>query len=100
MRGTIPTGEEGVVNVALARVHVTALRLGWAVRRHWKRIGLGVAGGWLIATVLGAFALVWLESRGVISPTDTAPVVGAGIVWSGMALGGLVAYATRPRKRA
>lgn len=88
------------MSVVLARLHVTGLRLGWAVRRHWKRIGVGVACGWLVATVLGAFALVWLESRGVISPTETAPIVAAGIVWFGMAIGGLTAYAVRPRRGA
>ena len=86
------------MNVALARVHVVALRLGWAVRRHWKRIGLGVACGWLGATVLGAIALVWLEIRGVVSPDGTAPIVGAAFVWCGMALGGVIAYAVRPRR--
>jgi ABC-type Mn2+/Zn2+ transport system permease subunit len=86
------------MNVVLARAHVVALRLGWALRRHWKRIGLGVACGWVIATVLGAIALVWLETRGVISPDDAAPIVGAAFVWSGMALGGVIAYAVRPRR--
>jgi hypothetical protein len=84
------------MNVALVRMHFAALRLGAALRRHWKRIVLGVACGWLISTVVGAFALVWLESIGVLSPEETTPIAGAVIVWSGMALGGVIAYAARP----
>lgn len=86
------------MNALLTRAHVAGLRLGSALRRHWRRIALGVACGWLLSTVLGAFALVWLETRDVISPHETAPLLGGAMVWSGMVLGGLVAYAARPER--
>lgn len=80
----------------LTRMHVTALRLVGALRRYWKRIAVGALCGWLLSTVLGAFALVGLESRALIS-TETSPLLGAALVWSGVGLGSLIAYASRPR---
>jgi len=83
----------------LTRMHVATLRLGGALRQYWKRIVVGAASGWLVSTVLGAFALVGLESRALIS-ADTSPLLGAGLVWSGIGLGSLIAYASRPRAQA
>lgn len=84
------------MSVWLRRVHIAMSRLGVALRRYWKRIAVGAALGWLTSTVLGAFALVGLEARDVISP-ETSPLLGAALVWSGIGLGSLVAYASRPQ---
>jgi len=83
------------MTVLLARAHVTALRFRGSLRQYWKRIVLGAFCGWVASSVLGAFALVWLEVQAQIS-SDTSALLGAAIVWSGTALGGLVAYAARP----
>jgi hypothetical protein len=84
------------MTVLLTRMHVAALCLGGALRRYWKRIAVGALCGWLVSTVLGAFALVGLESRALIS-AETSPLLGAALVWSGIGLGSLIAYASRPR---
>lgn len=80
----------------LARAHVESLRLGAAVRRYWRRLLAGAFCGWVGSSVLGAFAVVWLESVGVVGSEQTSLLLGAAIVWSGIALGALVAYAMRP----
>ena len=79
----------------LTRVHVSALGVHDAVRGYWKRIAVGAFFGWLISTVLGAFALVGFESFHLIA-ADDSPVLGAAIVWMGIAVGGAVAYVARP----
>ena len=79
----------------LTRVHVSALGVRDAVRGYWKRIAVGAFFGWLISTVLGAFALVGFESFHLIA-ADDSPVLGAAIVWMGIAVGGAVAYVARP----
>ena len=84
------------MTVLLMRIHLAALRLGGGVRRYWKRIAVGALCGWLVSTVLGAFALVGLESQALIS-TDTTPLLGAALVWGGIGLGSLIAYGSRPR---
>jgi hypothetical protein len=84
------------MTVLLTRMHVAALCLGGALRRYWKRIAVGALCGWLLSTVLGAFALVGLEVHGSIS-AETSPLLGAALVWSGVGLGSLTAYALRPR---
>lgn len=92
-------GHDGVgrgMTVWLRRLHVATLRLGVALRQYWKRVAVGAVCGWLVSTVLGAFVLVVLETRDVIS-TETSPLLGAALVWSGVGLGSLVAYASRPR---
>lgn len=83
----------------LARAHVESLRLRTALRRHWRRLVLGAVCGWFAASLLGAFAVVWLESVGLVRSEETVALVGAGIVWSGIGLGALVAYAIRPQPR-
>lgn len=84
------------MTVLLTRMHVAALCLGGALRRCWKRIAVGALCGWLVSTVLGAFALVGLESRALIS-TETSPLLGAALVWGGIGLGSFIAYGSRPR---
>lgn len=79
----------------LARAHVESLRFGAAVRRYWRRLLAGAFCGWVGSSVLGAFAVVWLESEGIVRSEETALLVGAAIVWSGVGLGALVAYAMR-----
>ena len=84
------------MTVLLTRMHVAVLCLGGALRRYWKRIAVGALCGWLLSTVLGAFALVGLEVHGSIS-AETSPLLGAALVWSGVGLGSLTAFALRPR---
>lgn len=84
----------------LARAHLESVRLGSAVRRYWRRIVLGALCGWIGSSVLGAFGIVWLESVGLVRSEGTVALVGAGIVWFGVGLGALVAYAMRPRPAA
>jgi len=79
----------------LTRLHVAMLRLGWAVREYWKRIAVGAFCGWLIASVVGAFALVAFESLRLITVDDSA-VLGPMLVFMGMGVGALVAYVARP----
>ena len=83
----------------LARAHVESNRLRAAVRRYWRRLALGAACGWFASSVLGAFAIVWLESVGVVNSEETVALVGAAIVWGGIGVGALVAYAMRPQAR-
>ncbi len=83
------------MTVWLTRVHVSALGVRDAVRGYWKRIAVGAFFGWLISTVLGAFALVGFESFHLIA-ADDSPLLGAAIVWMGIAVGGAVAYVARP----
>jgi hypothetical protein len=78
-------------------MHIVTLRLRVALRRYWKRIAVGAACGWLASTVVGAFVLVGLEMQDVIS-AEASPFVGAALVWSGVGLGSLVGYASRPRR--
>ena len=80
----------------LARAHLESVRLGSAVRRYWRRMILGAFCGWIGSSVLGAFGIVWLESLGVLRSEATVALVGAGIVWFGIGLGMIVAYAIRP----
>lgn len=84
----------------LAWAQVETFRLGGALRRYWRRIALGAACGWFASSVGGAFLLVWLESVGFLRSEGTVAVVGAGLVWSGIALGAVVAYAMRPQAHA
>lgn len=83
------------MTVWLTRVHVATLRLREAVRRYWKRIALGAVCGWLISTVLGAFALVGFESAHLITAEDST-LLGAALVWMSMGVGALVAYVAKP----
>jgi hypothetical protein len=80
----------------LARAHVESIRLRSAVRRYWRRIVLGAVCGWFASSVLGAFGIVWLESIGAVRSEEGVALIGAAIVWSGIGLGALVAYAIRP----
>lgn len=84
------------MTVLLSRIHVASLRLSGVVRPHWRRIAVGALCGWILSTVFGAFALVGLESLDAISDR-TAPLLAAGLVWGGAALGAVVAYAARPQ---
>ena len=80
----------------LARAQVETLRFGGALRQYWKRIVLGGLCGWIGSSVLGALFLVWVELAGLVRSEEAIALLGAAIVWSGIALGGLVAYAMRP----
>lgn len=88
------------MTAVLVRVHVMLVAFGQGLRRHWKRIAIGAFCGWVASTVLGAFALAWLESQHVLSPDGTTPVVAAALVWAGIALGAVLAYAVRPERNA
>lgn len=81
--------------VWLTRMHVATLGVRDALRVYWKRIAVGAFCGWLISTVLGAFALVGFESFHLIA-ADDSPLLGAAIVWMGIAVGSSVAYVARP----
>jgi hypothetical protein len=83
------------MTVWLTRTHVATLGVRDALRGYWKRIAVGAFLGWLISTVLGAFALVGFESFHLIA-ADDSPLLGAAIVWMGIAVGGSVAYVARP----
>jgi hypothetical protein len=74
---------------------LASIRLRSAVRRHWKRIVVGAAVGWVFAVIGGAFALASLEFHHVISPS-TSDEVGIVLVLYGVGLGALNAYALRP----
>ena len=78
-----------------AWVHVESARLGGAFRQYWRRIIAGAFCGWVASSLLGAFGIVWLEQQGVVASEGTVGIVGAAIVWSGMGLGAIVAYAMR-----
>ena len=71
------------------------VRLRGATRQHWRRILVGAAVGWVVATVGGAFALAFLEVEGVISPI-ASDELGMVVVLYGVGLGALNAYAFRP----
>jgi len=83
------------MTVWLTRIHVATLRLGDALRRYWKRIAVGALCGWLISSVLGAFALVGFESVHWITAEDSS-VLGPAIVWMGVGVGACVAYVAKP----
>ena len=60
----------------------------------WRRILVGAAIGWLISSVGGAFVLAFFFWE---LPLATSNLIGAAIVWSGVVLGALGGYVTRPR---
>jgi hypothetical protein len=80
----------------LTRVAVTASvtlrRLRGAIHRHWRRILGGAFVGWLASSVVGAVALAYFADEITYA---TSNLLGAAIVWSGVAAGGVVGYATR-----
>ena len=73
-------------------------RLRKAVKRYWRRILVGAFVGWLFSVIGGAFSLASLEFWGVIS-NGTSDSIGIVTVLSGVATGGLIAYADRPAQR-
>lgn len=81
----------------MTRVYITSMlalrRLGSAVSTYRKRILLGAIAGWFVSTVVGAFVLVYAETHWV--SLEDANILGAGIVWTGVAVGAMIAYATR-----
>lgn len=83
------------MTVWLTRMHIATLGLGGALREYWKRITVGALCGWLISSVLGAFALVGFESAELIAAEDST-LLGAALVWMGMGVGALVAYVAKP----
>jgi hypothetical protein len=83
------------MTVWLTRTYVAALGLKEAVREYWKRIAVGAVCGWLIASVLGAIAVVGFESAHLITAEDST-LLGAALVWMGMGVGGMVAYVAKP----
>jgi hypothetical protein len=70
-------------------------RLSAALRRHWKRVLLGAFVGWILASVVGAVALVALEILGLVS-RETSDALGIVVVLGGVGLGALIAYALKP----
>jgi hypothetical protein len=83
------------MTVWLTRLNVAVLSLRGAMRTHWKRIAIGALCGWLVATVFGAIALVGFESANMILIEDSN-LLGAALVWMGMAVGAMVAYVAKP----
>ena len=61
------------MTVWLTRTYVAALGLKEAVREYWKRIAVGALCGWLIASVLGAIAVVGFESAHLITAGGLDP---------------------------
>lgn len=88
------------MGVVLARVHLTASRLGGALRHHWLRIVLGAICGWFAASVIAAFVLVGLEAGRVVTSDEIAALIAAVLGWSGVGLGAIIAYAMRRPKTA
>lgn len=84
------------MTVWVTRLHVAVLSLKDAMRVHWKRIAVGALCGWLIASVLGAIALVGFESANLITAEDS-PLLGAALVWMGMGVGAMIAYVAKPQ---
>jgi hypothetical protein len=82
--------------VLLNRFYFAVLRVRGAVAGYWKRIAVGAFLGWLVSTVVGAFALVAFESADLISMQDS-PLLGAAVVWMGTGVGACVAYVARPQ---
>jgi hypothetical protein len=62
------------------------------VRDNWRRILAGAFIGWFLASLLGAIGLAYFASDMTLA---TSNLIGAAIVWGGVALGGVVGYATR-----
>ena len=83
------------MTVWLTRMYVGALSLKGALRDYWKRIAVGALCGWLITSVVGAFAVVGFESAHLITAEDST-LLGAALVWMGMGVGAMVAYVARP----
>lgn len=80
----------------LTRAYVAALGVRAAMREYWKRIAVGALCGWLITSVVGAFAVVGFESWHLITAEDST-LLGAAIVWMGMGVGAMVAFVARPQ---
>ena len=74
---------------------LATIRLGQAVREHWKRILLGAFVGWVFAVIGGAFALATLEYHHLIS-RSTSDELGIVLVLYCVGSGALNAYALRP----
>jgi len=83
------------MTVWATRIYVATLALRGALREYWKRIAVGALCGWLASTLLGAFALVGLESAKLITAEDST-LLGAAIVWMGVGVGACVAYVAKP----
>lgn len=83
-----------------ARAQVQALRLGRALRRYWRRILVGAFCGWLVSSLLGALAIVWLGSRGVVVSQEHVGLYASAAVWGGTLLGAVVAYGARKGEHA
>jgi len=83
------------MTVWLTRMYIATLRVRGALREYWKRIAVGALCGWLISSVVGAFALVGFESAQLITAEDST-LLGAALVWMGMGVGALVAYVAKP----
>jgi hypothetical protein len=79
----------------LARIELA--RFAEALRGHWKRVLVGAFVGWVIAVVVGAFALAGLETEGLLSRA-TSDELGIVIVIYGVGIGALNAYTFRPRE--
>ncbi len=84
------------MTVWLTRAYVAALGVRAAMREYWKRIAVGALCGWLITSVVGAFAVVGFESWHLITAEDST-LLGAAIVWMGMGVGAMVAFVARPQ---
>lgn len=87
------------MTVWLTRMRVATLGLGVALHRYWERLAVGAVCGWLVSSVLGAFMLVGLEARDVIS-AGISPLLGAALAWGGVGLGSLRVRSASSSKRA
>lgn len=81
--------------VWFTRIHLATLSVRGALGEYWKRIAIGAFCGWLLSSVLGAFALVASEQAHLITAEDSA-FLGPAVVLMGMGVGGLVAYVAKP----
>jgi len=87
------------MTVWLTRMRVATLGLGVALHRYWERLAVGAVCGWLVSSVLGAFMLLGLEARGLIS-AKTSPLLGVALVWGAVGLGSLRVRSASSSKRA
>jgi hypothetical protein len=68
------------------------LRFSAAFRENWRRILAGAFLGWLVSSLVGAVSLAYFAADITLA---TSNLIGAAVVWSGLALGGVLGYATR-----
>ena len=76
---------------------ITKNRFFRSLSKHWKRILVGCAIGWVVAMISGAFLLFGLEKYTGLSLT-TLNLLGFAYAWFIIALGGVVSYSLRKKQ--